>query len=139
MAYKRPHTLLLGFQASSSNPNDSTTYYVGGQALSWSTVANAIRLYIPKKARIVAVQCIFYNGTSGSSENTEVYLRLNNSTDTTLDLTADFGTSFTVVYKDNLNIEVDVTDYVAIKIITPAWASNPSGIYVFGNIILECD
>jgi len=122
-------SVMGGFNATS--PTDSTTYYFGslwGAAM--GTTVDINRVYIPYKGTIKAVRVyILCNTIAGSSEDVAVSLRLNNTTEYAIQ-TKGLDSGKKNLYSNlNLNIAVAAGDYIEIKIVTPAWATNPTGVY----------
>lgn len=108
-------------------PADATTYYFGAQGFVATTTANTLyRINIPKKGTVTAVYVNFVaGGTVASSETSTVYLRLNNTTDTTISSAVTNNSSIAVVSNTALSIPVVPGDYFEIKWITPTWVTNP--------------
>lgn len=113
------------------NPADSTTYYIGAiptAALTSRQTWARQRMYIPRAGTIVKV--VFHldiSSTLGSSESVEHDIRLNDTTDTVLSTTETWSAiSNDFVYTPS--IAVSIGDYIAFKIVAPAWATNPTGI-----------
>lgn len=112
------------------SPADSTTYYISafpGQGL--TTVAANQKIRIPRTGKILAV---YLDGicTTGTTENSTVSFRLNDTTDTTISSVVKFSASPFSFSNTALSIAVTAGDYYNIKIVTPAWATNPTGIFM---------
>lgn len=109
-------------------PLDSTTYLLGN--FSWfSGTITLQKIYIPIKGTIRRVILHWYNYTADSTtENTAFSIRLNNTTDYALytGSVANVESPKTVL----MNIPVEVADYVNLKMVCPAWATNPTGMYI---------
>lgn len=120
--------------APSLNPADSTTYYFGTPyTVTTGTVAANRRVYIPKAGTIKSIY-LFGTCTTGTNESVSFYLRLNNTTDTTISTTVDMSASPFIANVTGLSITVVAGDYFEIKEITPAWATNPTAQLV--NVIV---
>jgi hypothetical protein len=115
---------------SNNSPADSTTYYFGAFPNTTLTTSAATKfLYIGRTGVIVAAYMLVLNsGTAGSAETSSIYLRLNNTTDTLLSnaLTTNAQWATGVA----LSVAVTAGNYVEIKWVTPAWATNPTGLYI---------
>lgn len=126
--------------AAASTPGDSLTYYIGntqGNAPS-STQGNA-KIYIPRTGTIKKCYLHFFNATSsGTTETSSAYIRLNNTTDTTLSTTIAHNVAMTDVNVTDLSIAVAADDYVEIKWVTPAWVTNPAGTRISVILHIEC-
>lgn len=130
--------VLTGYHAALS-PADSTTYYWGNLFTSQPSI-NAVReqIYIPKTGTIkrIDMRWNYTNGTPGF--NTEVYIRLNNTTDTPVTTTLDLSNSPTVVSKSDLAIAVVAGDYIELKYVTPAWTpTNPTAVACSATLYIE--
>lgn len=128
----------ISFGATNTNPVDATTYLIGGHlATTLQTLAvNTLRLYFPKSGRVKGIVMHFI-GTAGSNEQSTISFRLNDTTDTTIVSNADFSGTQTVISNLSLNISVSAGDYAHIKWVTPTWATNPTGLRVYGQIYIE--
>jgi hypothetical protein len=118
--------------AAQISPADATTYYVGSMfAQTPVTTAGNAKLTIPRTGTITRVDLTIHNaGTTGSNEQSSIYLRLNNTSDTTLSSTLDTSavTAATVIAVTGLSIAVSAGDYVELKWVTPTWATNPTNV-----------
>jgi hypothetical protein len=110
------------------NPVDNTTYYVG---LASTTTIDGLtdalgRIYIPKAGTIKYAWIIWcYSASAGSDENISTYIRLNASSDTLIQ-TVGNSSNPRVFSNASLSISVVQGDYIVIKVVNPAWATNPS-------------
>jgi hypothetical protein len=105
-------------------------------AVAPSTTAARWRVYIPKAGTIKAAYIFSYAGTAGTNENWSTYIRLNNSSDTLIQTLA-ANTNDRVWSNTNLNISVAAGNYIEIKEIFPAWATNPATVTRNGVIYIE--
>lgn len=112
------------------NPVDSTTYFIN--ALDIETPISAhlgTNLFVPAGTVIrvcVMARCMTVNG---SAEDVTLTVR-KNGIDTTMTFTQDWNTSsFTNVACGTVNPFTTATnDYLTVKAVTPAWATNPEGM-----------
>lgn len=118
------------------SPADATTYYFGSNFVGGlNTTVNISKIYIPVAGTIDV--CYIYcsvTGTFGSSETSTVYIRLNNTTDTTVTTSLRANVATNVASNSGLNIAVVAGDYIEIKWVTPTWATNPTNICVSAQI-----
>lgn len=135
MGFTHPDKYTLFVRPGSTNPLDSTTYYFGNSSLTWTTTAAASRILVPVKGVIREIY-IFIYCTAGTAENCTFYLRKNNTSDTEIDTVTLDSTAVDLI-NTNINVAVNAGDYLEIKITTPAWVGNPTGVYVAGIIIVE--
>ena len=111
------------------SPADSTTYYLSPWEYALSSTAVNNRLRIPRTGKVLAV---YFDGIitgPGSTENTTMSFRLNDTTDTTISSVVQFNASPFAFSNTALGIAVTAGDYFGIKLACPAWATNPTGIY----------
>lgn len=128
----------LQFGALSFDPVDVTTYYEGGQYAVPLASAGGLRpVYIPRSGTIKAVYLSFVNGVPGTAETSTISLRKNNTTDTTLSSVVDNSAGLQAVAATGLAVAVAAGDYVEIKWVTPAWATNPTAVLLSGTIYIE--
>ena len=127
--------------SASAQPGDSKTYYWGTYDAPgsdpWTEIDGLIRLYI-LKAGTIKVAYFHWNaqGTDGTNENISVYIRLNASGDTLIETIGD--TAEVKIFNNNaLGIAVVEGDYIQFKMICPAWATNPTTVWVAGFIYIE--
>lgn len=117
-------------------PADSTTYYMspfpalGGLPVDPTTV----KVRVARTGKIVAV---YLDGlcATGSVESSTFSLRLNNTTDTTISSAVVFNATPYSFSNTALAIAVTAGDYINVKWVTPAWATNPTGIYITAQIV----
>lgn len=121
----------LSFTAGSvnDNPNDGTTYYFGSKyQLAMSTVAASRRIYIPRVFTVTMVD-LYATFTNGTNETSTIYLRLNNTTDTTLSSAVAMNSTPYHELVTGLSLTCVAGDYLEFKWVTPTWATNPTGLY----------
>lgn len=113
------------------SPADSTTYYLGPNIGEVPvTTADLYRAYIPKSGTVKAIYVFAYtNGTNGTTENVSAYFRLKNTTDVLI-ATGPMGPTDTdLLSNTGLSQAVSAGDYFQIKLVFPAWATNPTNVY----------
>lgn len=124
----------LVFQSSGflSAPADSTTYWLGGNGLQISTTKAEHLIpyrYIQSKIQQIAFE-LSTQGTLSSTENASLYITVN-STDHLITNTFKLGNSAQQhIDFSSLDIDVDLGDDISIKIVTPAWATNPTFVWI---------
>jgi hypothetical protein len=111
-----------------SNPADSTTYYFGN-ARGYGEISTGdtrVRTYIPKSGvvRAIIVASFSDDAQIGTAEDITTYFRLNSTTDTAIATTGVSNAQRTWL-NENMDVPVVAGDYFAIKIVTPAWVTNP--------------
>jgi hypothetical protein len=122
--------------ASQSTTTDSQTVYWGGMAVAPSTTANRWRTYIPKAGTIKAAYIYSYAGTAGTNENWSMNIRKNNTTDYLIQ-TLGANTNDRIWSNTAMNVPVAAGDYIEIKEVQPAWATNPATVTRNGVVYIE--
>lgn len=130
-------TDMFFFQATSTNPTDATTRYIGGAPISQlSAYANATYT-APVAGTVTAATFSWYgSGTAGSNETISMYVRVNDTTDY---LIASVGnTSANKQFVNSaLSIALAANDTFSIKLVYPTWATNPTSVYISGVLLFE--
>lgn len=121
------------------NPSDSTTYYVGALfGVVGSTSEGFRRIYIPKNGILSSVYgSVVVSGTLGSAHNSSVYVRLNGASDTLVSSTVAMTAAYNTFSGTSLGIAVSAGDYIELKIVTPAWTTNPTTVYIYADIYIQ--
>lgn len=138
MGYKKANKLVIQGSCCSTNPVDSTTYYLGNRtADSLNTTADYQRLYIPVNGCIRACELyVIATATVGTAEDWTWVIRLNNATDYTF-YTLGAAEAKRRFYNYNLNIPVSAGDYIELKTTTPAWVTNPEGVRCMAFVLVQ--
>lgn len=126
----------LFVQSPEFDPADSTTYYFGALPLPPSTTGAERRVHIPRAGTITRVDVTSYAKTAGSNESWSLYVRKNDTSDT-LVATVSAATNLRYFQASGLSITVAAGDYIEIKLVCPAWATNPLGVYFAGNAFVK--
>ena len=118
----------LFVQTISASPADTTPFYFGNSPITISTTAGTNKIYIPKSGTINRAYISFYATTLGTAEVSGLYIRKNNAQDYMVE---SVGSMSLIRVHDNRSIGMPVSagDYIEIKVIPPAWATNPVGHY----------
>jgi hypothetical protein len=122
----------LGF-----SPADSTTYYFSiGFHGSSSTAYNDSRMKIREGCRIKGIDVkVRVAGTLGSGETVSHYIRINDTTDVgQIDLTYAAASQDGSILLDQV---LAAGDYIAGKVVCPAWATNPTTVMIAWIIYVE--
>jgi hypothetical protein len=106
---------------------DAGTYYWGGAIINTTTTTAGIkRLYIPKTGTIKVCYIYIHASTPGSAENSTLYIRLNNTTDTLVSSAVPMNNTSNVASNTGLSIAVVQGDYIEFKLVAATFATNPS-------------
>lgn len=129
MGYHTPTSERIFMFYSNGSPNDSTIYLMNNIGLHTTSTAYAetaiLRTGVIRKAYIHV-----HNQTQDcTAEDTSFYVRVNNATDYLL-FTGSMANAIYPQTVNNLSIPVAADDYIHVKIVTPAWVTNPTGQYV---------
>jgi hypothetical protein len=121
----------------SSSPNDSTSYYFGCNTYALTGTDDVMFIICPVNGVVSAATVHTYAATAaGTGENIVVSLRKNATTDYAIETV---GAAAAVRNFENylMNAPVTIGDHLAIKMATPAWVTNPTGLYGNGVIIID--
>lgn len=119
------------------NPTDASTYFFGATnatCISF-TASGRSQIYIPKAGTIKHIRVTIDN-TAGTSETSTMYLRLNNTTDTTISSSI-ANNAASQTYSLDTSVAVIVGDYVEFKWVCPTWVTNPTNVGVNWIIYIE--
>ena len=136
MAYKRPALSALTIGHTTTNYNDSTDYFFGTNYSPALPVANKKIQYFPKDGRVTGVNLNINYAGAPTNEDLSLYIRINDTTDYLIGTVAT-GTTNTFFVNLALNISVKTTDFFEMKLVTPAWVTNPSAASCGGTILIE--
>ncbi len=127
----------LNVITTSYNPVDSETVHFSNIPLAPNATAANRKLYIPIAGTITACDIMVWaNNAVGTNEDWSLYLRLNDTTDTLI-ATLALATVARHFVNLSLSIAVAAGDYICIKSVEPAWATNPSSVVIGGCIYIE--
>jgi hypothetical protein len=124
--------------AGNHSPNDSTTYYIGGNPAAPSTTAAQHRIYFGHNTGRITLANVYTHAVTvaGSNENWSAYIRLNDTTDYLI-ATLALATANRLFFNDALDIDLVYGDFFQIKFVAPAWATNPTGVGYGGYVFVE--
>lgn len=133
------YTLALVNRDDSSDPADGITYFMcTNQFIQFTASGNAAtRLYVPKAGTATKVYgAITVGGTLGSTENSTLSLRLNNTTDTTISNALKLSTASNA-FNATISVAVVAGDYFEFKFVSASWATNPLNVCFSGTIYIS--
>lgn len=116
------------------SPLDASTYYYGNGFGASTSNVHVMRQAIPVECTLSKfVHTQTKSGTAGSSESVSHYIRKNDTTDSTgvtgaWDNVAGTPRQFT----ETLSMSFAAGDDAVPKIVTPTWATNPTGVRIHG-------
>jgi hypothetical protein len=122
--------------ATATSPNDGETTYFGILPAPPSTIEGQSKIYIRRAGTIKIAEIYSYSDTAGTDELWGMKVRLNGATDYSI---ADLGvlTNERIWSNTSINIPVAPGDYIQIKSVSPAWATNPVNTAFGGYIYIE--
>jgi hypothetical protein len=126
----------INVQALTSSPADTTPFYFGTKPAAITTTAGQNKIYIRRAGTLRIAEIYTYAGTAGTGENVSMYVRVNNTTDYLIQ-TVGLAANERVFTNAAMNITLNVGDYIEIKCIPPAWATNPLTFIVGGYVYIE--
>lgn len=129
---------ITGGNAATSSPGDATSYYWGSDlGLGLNTTWDQATIDIPKAGTLKRVFVkIRVAGTLGSGEAVSHYIRVNDSTDVSVNTTATWDTAVTNIAA-NVSQALAVGDRVALKVTTPTWVTNPTSVRTYILLYIE--
>jgi len=114
------------------SPADSVAYLMPFAPTVAPAATTGARVWkFTKSGTVLNVNVAVQQSVNGSSEAVTVYLR-NNTTATDYlcgTFTMDGGVNANTFANYSVSIPINTTDLWAIKILTPAWVTNPTGVY----------
>lgn len=133
------YTMIFQF-GSTTGPADSTTYFFGAdnaQSIAAQSTYALNSIEIPKAGTIRRVYVkVRVNSTLGTSETVQHFIRLNDTTDV-----GQVDLAYSAVQQSGVNSTVSQAvvpgDVVALKVVSPAWATNPLQVSWYAMIFVE--
>lgn len=110
------------------SPADATTYYVSSGNAAVQAVQGQQRILMPRAGTVTKAKLsVGVAGTLGTTENSTVSLRLNNTTDTAISAVVQCSAAVQT-YTSSPAIAVVEDDYLEIKWACPTWSTNPASV-----------
>lgn len=119
------------------NPADSTTYFFGTRTVAPATTGGVRRIPLSAGTAYHVLLWISNGGTLGSNEDVSFYLRINDTTDVTISTTVKTNIAEQVLSFTITDTAVVAGDYAEIKMVTPAYATNPTTVIINGAILMK--
>ena len=140
--WERDHTVVdIGYQVDWNTaltaPADSQTYYIGPGGPLATTAAIAV-MPITKAGTITDISVeIGVHGTLGTTENATLALGLNNTSFTTISSTARHNAARQAYTLTGQSIAVVAGDYLQLRIVEPAFVTNPTNVIYGCHVFVE--
>lgn len=135
MGYRKANRTFIPVCCDTFNPADSTTYYIGIRAVAPTTTANYRKAYLPIGGTIAGAY-LFWEGGIPTNEDISISIRKNDTTDYLIETIGDTE-ALKVFNNSDMCIPVARGDYIEIKIVTPAWVTNPVSVSINGLLMLQ--
>ena len=119
------------------NPADATTYYFGNIPAAPVTGSTNRPLWIPRAGTIKAIYGSAVMAGLGTTENSTLSFRLNDTTDTAITTTLDLSAARVDFSNVALSIAVAAGDWCSIKWATPTWVTNPTSLVFIATALVE--
>jgi len=132
----KPDGYKLYAQALTSSPSDGVTVYFGSKLSSPDTTSARDKLFIRKAGFINFTKMYVYSGTAGTTENWNMYIRLNNAADYFI-ARINSSANERIFRNATISIPVAVGDYIQFKGVQPTWATNPATTVYGGWVYVE--
>lgn len=117
--------------------SDGATYYFGAQYGRTSTITSGGQCSIPiaRTGTITKIALRTYSVTAGSSESWEFFVRVNDTTDTSLGTVSSSANARD--WNATVSIAVTAGDFIEFKTVCPTWATNPVNNSLIATIYIE--
>ena len=131
--------MMLGFGTTTFAPADSSTYYIGQAFWAAAFTADTSLKAICKKTGTIHKVKLAFRLSAGSNESSSIAIGVN-GVYTTITSALDLSVVTNANYQLNitgLSISVTENDLITIRWITPAWVTNPTGVYGTQTIFIR--
>jgi len=135
MGYKSPNTSLVHVGCSVTTLTDALTTFFSNINAAANTTEALCKMFFGRKGTITGVSILVTNGNTPTTETVALYIRKNAGSDILIADIAFTGTSSTYYQNFNLNIQMEVTDYITFKVVCPTWATDPTSTRFTGHIV----
>jgi hypothetical protein len=121
--------------SATANPLDSTTYYIGSDLAAWRSAAVDACVIVPRSGIIKAVELAIRSGVAGSAEAVPISINVNGVDVYTFNTVWDNATKNYDIRP--ISVYVKAGDQIVLKIVAPAWATNPTGSRIYAIAYVE--
>lgn len=126
---------VLDFIRTAQNPADGATTYIGRSISANTALYSVARARISRSGTVKSV-AIKVHCTAGSAEVVNFYLRLNDTTDFA-NVTASMNVNAQELYVSGLSQAVANGDDMALKVVFPTFATDPTAASFWAHVIVE--
>ena len=112
------------------DPGDGLTiYFANSGYLGLTTNATNNRIYVPKNCTLIGYDITGYiDGSSGTAETSTISIRIDNTTDVTLNSSITYTTTYQQWHSMALSTDINSGSYFNLKWVTPTWVTNPTSV-----------
>lgn len=112
------------------DPSDGLTiYFANSGYLGLTTNATNNRIYVPKNCTLIGYDITGYiDGSSGTAETSTISIRIDNTTDVTLNSSITYSTTYQQWHSMALSTDINSGSYFNLKWATPTWVTNPTSV-----------
>ena len=132
------YTLIGG--SNTVNPADSVNQFFGSYFANSSTpgTIGTVKMFVPKSGTVKSVIVSGYAVTTiGSAEDWEMQLDVNSTTQTTIATVSTTGDRQRTWSNTSMNVAVNAGDFIEIRSVNPAWATNPTNVRFWLVVYIE--
>ena len=132
--------ITLGLSAAAVNLADSTTYYFSDTpTLPPGATATSRKMKLPVPSVLVAarVETIVGGTLAAGDESSTLSIRVNNTTDSTISSAVKFTTAAQTLMITGLNVSVGTANDFQMKLVTPAFSTNPTTCYIAVTLFFQ--
>lgn len=128
----------LNITTAQANPLDATTYYPNqGNAAAWANQGRS-KSFFPIAGTVTRIDLmVAVYGTLGTTEQSTVSFRLNNTTNTTISAVVQCDAAAQNYAGTGLSVAVAVGDYWEITWLTPTWSTNPTTVVLSATVYVN--
>lgn len=112
------------------DPTDGLTiYFANSGYLGLTTNATNNRIYVPKNCTLIGYDITGYtDGSSGTAETSTISIRIDNTTDVTLNSSITYSATYQQWHSMALSTDINAGSYFNLKWVTPTWVTNPTSV-----------
>jgi hypothetical protein len=122
--------------ATTANLADATTFFFGQLPKPPVTTADISKVFVRQNCVIKKANINSHSVVAGTSEAWDMFIRVNNTTDTLI-ATVAAATNERIWVNTSLNVVLAAGDYFEIKTVSPTWVTNPTGTVIGGYVYIE--
>lgn len=138
MPVKHPRLFTIPLQAWQSDLAQNTAYYFSSLPTALVTTSSDRRIYLGEACTIVGCHVTFKVGVHATTESCSVVITRSGSTSVTVSNTLNFDADYLAAHNDSLSLVCSASDFITIKLTTPAtYVTPPQGVLTGGYIVVS--